>query len=276
MRCPIPALPAIQARKSSHEWEQVGQDTGIAPALPPASCPLPLGSEVGAEPQGRGPAQGSGRLRWPEPLRALRAEPQTREAERLGPQSAPSRPPPLHHTPAFARHDATMSQYHPLPSLAPTTATTSSLLTCQALCHSLPPSVPPVTRSHPSSQSSPVKRKVRSWPSSAQRTGGPPSLTPGFTPRRSRSPQNSLHTPAPRRLSHSWPSTLPHSHCSSQAGFRAGFGPHPKAFALPVPSAGIPSLQTSTELPPFPPSGLTKCPLLSEAFPGHPSESVAF
>lgn len=63
VRCPIPAFPAIQARKSFHCWEQIGQDTGIAPAFPPASCPLPLGLRVGAEPWG-GDGGTRDRVRW--------------------------------------------------------------------------------------------------------------------------------------------------------------------------------------------------------------------
>lgn len=151
VRCPIPVFPAIQARKSSHCWEQIGQDTGIC-RLPPASCPLPLRLWSGSRALGRGSCTkdqvgwGGGSQRGAQKLRV---------GATLHPHHLNL---PLYRTPGFLRHVA-MSASDPLPSLA-------ELLLPPCHC-SLPPSVPPVTCSHPSSQGNPVKLKVRLQPSSA-------------------------------------------------------------------------------------------------------------
>lgn len=124
MRCPVPAFPAIQARKSSHCWEQTGQDTGIAPAFLPASCPLPLRSWAGAESWGGGARPRD--IRWPEPVGCSGQGP--------GPGTRHGPSLPLCNTPGFLRPKVTMSAYHPWPSSAQTMATTSPLPPCLHLC----------------------------------------------------------------------------------------------------------------------------------------------
>lgn len=151
---------------------------------------------------------------------------------------------PLCNTPGFLRPKVTMSAYHPWPSPAQTMATTSPRLPA-CVCA-------PVTCSHPSSQSGPVKMSqitpfLRSnpleWPLVSLRVRAEVLIIASA---------HWLLTTSPASLQqHS-----PHSCYPNQAGLLAAFCPDLRAFALPVPSARILSLQISTELLPFPPSGL--------------------
>lgn len=143
MRCPIPAFPAIQARKSFHCWEQIGQDTGVAPAFPPASCPLPLGLRVGAEPWG-GDGSARDQVRWGGQGK-WGCSGQRPGKARVWAALSPHRLPLTYNTPGSPRHKVTMSadtDCHLFPGLA-----TTLLLACRYL----------------SSPSSPVKMEVRSW-----------------------------------------------------------------------------------------------------------------
>lgn len=234
MRCPVQAFPAIQARKSSHCWEQTGQDTGIAPAFLPASCPLPLRHWAGGESWGGGAR--SRDIRWPEPVGCSGRGP--------GPGTHHGPFLPLCNIPGFLRPKVAISAYHRghhLPRLQPPPR------------HCLPTCIcAPVTCSHPSSQSSPVKMN---------------QITPFLSSNPLEWPLVSLRVRAEVLIiaSAHWllttsPATLqqhsPHSCYPSQAELLTAFCPDLRAFALPVPSARILSLQISTELLPFPPSGL--------------------
>lgn len=140
---------------------------------------------------------------------------------------------PLYNTPGFPRHKVTVSAYihcHHMPRLWP------------PLCH-WPPSVPPVTCSYLSSQSCPIKVKVRARLSPLQ----PNRVAPVSLRVRAKVLLITFHS-----LTTSSTQSLPTLLQPSWASCWLLSPPQ----GLSVPSAGIFFLQTSIELPPFPSLGL--------------------